>query len=114
MPDTLFFLIFGHFLGDYALQTDNMAKRKSASLSTLSLHVLIYTITVGFFWWLGTALNARNDFWRLTVAVVLGSLYLAHWLQDFLKSRYFNNSKQSYYLDQAVHLGILYLIRILL
>jgi hypothetical protein len=90
-----------------------MAQEKSQSPVTLSLHVLIYTLAVGVFWWLGKALNTTGNFLSLTTLIVLAALFVLHWSQDFFKSRYFNHSKQSYYLDQAVHIGMLFAIRIL-
>ncbi|MFH2055327.1 MAG: DUF3307 domain-containing protein [bacterium] len=112
MPDVLFFLLFGHFLGDYALQSDYMAQNKGQSIAVLSFHVLVYTVTLAALWWIGESLNRGGDFFRLTTLAVLAGLYLAHWLQDYLKSRHFNHSKQSYYIDQAVHVGVLFLIRV--
>lgn len=113
MPDTLFLLLLGHFVGDYALQSDRMAQTKGQSTVTLSLHVMIYTITVAFFWWLGKTLNESGEFFTWITLIVLVALYAIHWLQDLLKSRWLNGSKQGYYVDQALHLVVLYLIRIL-
>lgn len=113
MPDLLFFLLLGHFVGDYALQSDQMAQTKGKSVAALSLHVFIYTITLGLFWWLGLELNHGREFLTLLTLIVLAGLYLIHWTQDFLKSRWLNSSRQSYYADQALHIVVLYIIRIL-
>jgi hypothetical protein len=113
MPDVLFFLLLGHFVGDYAFQSDRMAQNKGLSLAVLSQHVLIYTVTVGVFWWIGKLLNQEKHFLSWATAGVLTGIYLLHWLQDFLKSRLINGGKQSYYVDQAIHVTLLYLVRIL-
>ena len=112
MPDLLFFLLLGHFVGDYAFQTDNMAKTKGNSGRSLSLHVLVYTVTIGCFWWLGKSLNGDSRFFGMTACLILGGLYVQHWLQDYYKSAYTNGSKQGHFIDQAIHISVLYLIRI--
>ena len=112
MPDLLFFLLLGHFIGDYALQTDRMVKSKGTSALALSWHVLIYTLTIAVFWWLGRMLNGERGFFGLTEWLILAGLYVEHWLQDYYKSVHSNGSQQAYYIDQALHLGVLYLIRI--
>ncbi len=112
MPDILFFLLLGHFVGDYALQTDYMAQTKGKSKLVLTSHVLVYTITVGVFWCFGRALHEITPLCTLTMLGVLVVVYVIHWLQDFLKSKWLNGSKQSYYADQAIHVATLYVIRI--
>ncbi len=112
MPDTLFFLLLGHVFGDFALQTDHMAREKAANRIVLSSHVLVYVLTIGAFWWLGEYLNHRPGFPNWITAVVLLALYVQHWFQDSIKATKFNGSKQALFIDQAVHLSILYLIRL--
>lgn len=112
MPDTLFFLLLGHVFGDFALQTDRMAKEKAANRRVLSSHVLVYVLTIGAFWWLGEFLNHRSGFPNWVTAIVLAVLYLQHWLQDSIKATKFNGSKQALFIDQAVHLSVLYIIRL--
>ncbi len=111
MPDVLFFLLLGHIFGDFALQTDYMAVKKGSSKRVLSLHVLIYTVTVGIFWWLGKELAGSRDFPTLTQGLVLAALYVEHWLQDFIKTTKSNGEKQWLFADQALHLSVLYVIR---
>jgi hypothetical protein len=112
MPDVLFFLLLGHVFGDYALQTDHMAKTKGTSKVVLSLHVLVYTITIGASWWLGIALTKSPEFFTVTHLFVLCALYVQHWLQDYLKTAKSNGSKQGFFIDQALHIAALYVIRI--
>lgn len=113
MPDVLFFLLLGHVFGDYALQTDDMAQQKGTSLRVLSLHVSIYTLVIGLFWWLGKRLNGDLLFPGISVIPILSALYVQHWLQDHLKCRFSRGRKQFLFMDQALHLSVLYLIRIL-
>lgn len=112
MVDILFFLFLGHIAGDYAFQTDHMAANKSSSKGILSYHVLVYTLTIWIFIMLYSFLYQPGLFLRVATLLFLVGLYIQHWLQDFFKSRYSNGSKQMYYLDQFLHLAILYIYRI--
>jgi len=110
--DILFFLILGHLAGDYALQTDHMAAGKGKSLSVLSSHVLVYVITIWVFFWFYSLLYQSGLALKTSTLLFLPSLYILHWLQDFAKSRLRNCSKQIYYLDQVLHIAVLYIYRI--
>lgn len=112
MPDLLFFLILGHIFGDFAFQTDHMAKFKGSDKAILSLHVLIYVATIAAFWWAGDLLAKSNTFPSLFALGILVVLYLQHWLQDHIKSSN-GNGKHAFFIDQAIHLAVLYVIRII-
>jgi len=107
--DILFFLILGHLAGDYAFQTDRMAAEKGRSLTVLSIHTTVYVITLWFFFLLYSLIYHPGLYIQGATLLFLGALYIQHWGQDFLKSRYKNGSKQMYYLDQVIHLAVLYL-----
>jgi len=112
--DLMFFLLLGHFYGDYALQTDSIANNKKHSIRHLSIHSAIYVISI----WV--AIGAYSLAYKSSLflsrgnLVFLGILLVQHWLQDFYKSRWGNRSKQFYYIDQALHITVLYLYRIFL
>lgn len=110
--DVLFFLILGHLAGDYALQSDYVATNKRNSLTTLSYHVIIYVLTIWITFLCYSLLYHPGLFLQTPTLFFLAALFVQHWLQDFLKSRYRNGSKQAYYADQVVHLAILYIYRI--
>ncbi len=112
MPDILFFLLLGHYLGDFALQSDKMAQNKSRSKVSLSLHVLIYVATLALFLAYGLNLHENSSFLSLSTLGVLVAVYVIHWIQDFIKSQKYNDSKQAYYVDQAIHIITLFIIRI--
>jgi uncharacterized membrane-anchored protein YitT (DUF2179 family) len=112
MIDLLFFLLLGHYIGDFALQSDSLAEKKKKSIGALSLHVLIYTFAIAIFLYVGLWHNQDPVLSSLINLYVLIGLYAVHWIQDFLKSRCVACSKQVYYIDQALHLIVLYLIRI--
>jgi len=110
--DILFFLILGHLAGDYALQTDHMAAGKGKSLPILTLHVLVYIATIWVSLWIYSLLYQPGLALKTGTLLFLPALYIQHWLQDFLKSRLRNCSKQVYYFDQVLHLAVLYIYRI--
>jgi len=110
--DILFVLILGHLAGDYALQTDYMAAGKGKSLKVLSSHVLVYVLTIWAAFWLYALLYQPGLALKTATLLSLAALFILHWLQDFLKSRLRNCSKQIYYLDQVMHLTVLYIYRI--
>ena len=112
MPDLLFFLLLGHYLGDFALQSDFMAQNKNKSKALLSWHVLIYTVTLALFLAYGLHLQNNDSFVSLTTLLVLVAVYLIHWIQDSIKSQKFNGSKQAYYVDQAIHVITLVVVRV--
>ena len=110
--DILFFLILGHLTGDYAFQTDRMATQKSKSLTVLSVHVTIYVATLWLFFILYSLIYQPGIYLQTGTLLFLLALFIQHWAQDFLKSRYKNGSKQAYYLDQVIHIAVLYIYRI--
>jgi uncharacterized membrane protein YphA (DoxX/SURF4 family) len=112
MPDLLFFLLFGHFVGDFALQSDKMAATKGESRRVLTWHVSIYTLCIAGSLWIGLFLKGSEIFLTLTTLIVIVALWGIHWLQDFIKMTRYNGDKQAFFVDQALHLLQLYLIRI--
>ena len=112
MPDLLFFILLGHYIGDFALQSDKMVINKQKSKAFLSLHVLIYTATIAILLAYGLNLHENNSFMSLTTLLVLVAVYVIHWIQDFVKSHKLNGSKQAYYVDQIIHIITLLIIRI--
>ncbi len=113
MIDLLFFLILGHFCGDFALQSDRMAALKRTSLDALTIHVTLYTVTIASFLAIGLFLqNSLDLLFNLATVGVLVFIFVEHWLQDWLKAKRFNESRQAYYLDQAIHALILFAVRI--
>ncbi|MCK4856909.1 MAG: DUF3307 domain-containing protein [candidate division Zixibacteria bacterium] len=113
MLDLLFFLFLGHIFGDFAFQSDRMASEKTSSRKVLTCHAIIYTLTVAVFLFLGLLHNNSDAFLRVSTLVIMIFLFVEHWLQDYAKAGLFNSSKQGFYLDQALHLLLLLVIRVL-
>lgn len=110
--DVLFFLILGHFCGDYALQTDKIAEGKKSSKTVLTYHVLIYTICIWGFLAIYSFLYLPGLYLRTATIMFLIFLLIEHWIQDFIKHRIASCSKQAHYLDQVIHIALLYIYRI--
>ncbi len=91
-----------------------MAKTKRASKSILSAHVLIYTATIAAFLFIALRLNGSDKFFTLATAGFILFLFVEHWLQDFVKTKQPTCTKQAFYLDQALHVIILFAARILI
>jgi len=98
---SIFYLVIWlHFLADFCLQTDAMAKNKSTSLNWLTFHVVVYAI----------------PFLLLGVKYALVNA-CAHWIVDFFTSRMTKGlwgagRVRLFFVvigfDQALHLTILY------
>jgi hypothetical protein len=108
----MWFLVLAHFLGDYAFQTDRMAQCKGKHLPCLLVHTTIYTLTIGIVYYFGRSLSGNAvDSLPLLFAVCMG-IFLLHSAQDLIKARWFSCSRQMYYLDQALHVLQLFVIRL--
>ncbi|MBD3170349.1 MAG: DUF3307 domain-containing protein [candidate division Zixibacteria bacterium] len=109
--DLIIFLLLGHYVGDYGLQTDTMATRKKESIYYLTLHVLTYTLTIA-----GTVVlyGLIEGFTKLPSIPLMGILaailFITHWAQDYVKSR-LSPSRQLYYIDQSLHMLLLVIFR---
>ncbi len=109
--DPLFLFLLGHFVGDYALQTDKMASNKRAFNGILILHGAIYSATLALFAGIHDLLYDSGIFLRVLPWVI--PILILHITQDLLKSKYFNGSRQFYYIDQALHLVAIFALRII-
>jgi len=110
--DVLFFLILAHFCGDYALQTDKTAERKKSSKVFLTYHVLIYTICIWGFLTMYSFLYLPGLYLKAGTIIFMIFLLVEHWIQDYVKHRIANCGKQMHYLDQVIHIALLYIYRI--
>ena len=73
-------LLLGHFVGDWILQNDWMAKGKKKALLTPAgmVHFTIYTFTIMGALWLSGVTDTDPMFY-LTIGIVV---FLSHWLVD--------------------------------
>jgi hypothetical protein len=111
--------MFGHWIADFVLQSDNMAKGKSKSFYWLTVHVYVYTLFMAFttLFLVGIMFNPITWFSWLTLNGV------AHWMTDFFTSRCssFYFTKGDYHngfvvvgFDQFIHLVFLIVTAVIL
>lgn len=99
---TLYFVLLGaHAVGDYALQSDYIAKEKQRSFYVLFIHAMIWTSTV--------LIACYIIGYRPSTALVIFSLLIPHILMDYAKARsawyimVFPNPKVQLAVDQTFH-----------
>lgn len=95
-------LLFAHWVGDYGLQTNEMANNKGTSLRWLNIHVAAYSVPL-----LAAAFILFP--WELALRFALVNSVL-HWVIDFLTtklSRQVRDTPRLYYpligFDQFLH-----------
>jgi hypothetical protein len=95
-------LLFAHWVGDYVLQTNEMAYYKGRSLRWLTIHVAVYSIPIG---------AAAFILFRPGVILQFCDINFAlHWATDFITSRlayHYKETPRIYYpiigFDQFIH-----------
>jgi len=79
----LSYLLF-HFIGDFVLQSDKMAKNKSSSNFYLTLHVLVYSLFCGICIYLYNIICLNCT---LNPIILFLALFLPHFAIDYFTSR---------------------------
>lgn len=103
--DILFIFFIGHVLGDFYLQTDEIAKTKSEKWSSFYIHMGIYSATT-----IGLALLIGGVS-LLPIAIVLS---VVHFLVDLVK-RYLDkkskiNKTALFFSDQTIHVILIFIV----
>ena len=116
--NTFTWLLFGHFVGDWVLQNDWMAKGKKEGLLALAgvVHFAIYTATIVGSLWLSGMTNTGAPFYLIVGAIV----FVSHWLIDATDGveRWMRFYRQSHLetvrlmVDQTLHLLVLVLLTV--
>ena len=100
-------ILFAHWIGDYLLQTSDMAIKKHKSIKWLLLHTLTYTVVL-------LAISQLVFSWQvgLGYAIFNGALHL---ITDFFTSKLasrFQDKPRVFYpilgFDQLIHISCLY------
>lgn len=99
-----YYLVLGHLLGDFTLQTNKIAKNKSNNLKWVLIHSVIVTAIM-------LILAIPFGFKLLKLVLLNGIL---HFIIDFYKSKLNPTNPFSallyFILDQAAHIAIIYII----
>lgn len=90
MINILFWLIFGHALGDYGLQTDWVAKNKKNDNYILLAHTIIYSGIISIILYYFGILAI----WK--VVFLVGG----HFIMDYIKC---HSKKDIWKVDQVIH-----------
>ncbi|BAF81450.1 hypothetical protein EFP_182 [Enterococcus phage EF24C] len=90
-----------HAVGDYALQSDYIAKGKQTDLYLLIIHVNIWTLTItSFAMFLGLVPSLET---------IIFCLWLPHLIMDYLKAqsawflKVVPDTRKQFIIDQSVH-----------
>ena len=73
-------ILFAHFVGDFIMQTDQIAQNKGKSNLVLSLHVLTYMLPVMCAGFIIKGFDANVMVWMTTNGI-------AHFIQDYFTVR---------------------------
>lgn len=99
-------MLFAHWVGDYALQTNQMASLKAFSLKWLSIHVLVYIIPITI---TAFVVFPTDVAWKFVAVNAM-----LHWLTDLVTGRLAHKHRDNprmYYpiigFDQFVHAACL-------
>ena len=101
--DTLFWLLAGHFIGDFPFQSEWMAREKGRSWEVNGYHALVYTATLFVVAAIGNV--------ALPPQALLVFL-LSHFLIDPLKARW--GIIPSIWIDQLLHLAVIGIVAVTL
>ena len=100
MNDLIIFLLAGHLVGDFILQTNTMAEAKSSTKICI-LHAVIVSV---FTWLLIGALAPKE------IYVVIFLVFSTHFLIDIFKRYDKNKSVRVFIIDQIAHVLALIII----
>ena len=99
-------LLIGHFLGDFYLQSESMARKKDADIKTIGRHGIIYTLAL-------FAIASPLLFYYTAPPyrwLYMASIPLSHFIIDLAKLRLIGweklckkNDKLVFFIDQTMH-----------
>lgn len=87
----ILYILTAHFVSDFIMQTDEMAKGKSTSIYWLNRHILSYGSTLAYFLIFNNIVLLLNGVYDPNV-YVLGLTYVIinmglHWVTDYFTSK---------------------------
>ena len=99
-------IILGHIIGDFYVQTDNIAEKKKISIKYMLLHCLVYSIILGIVFFIITKMIIE------TIGIIIIVL-LTHFVIDIFKRKFDRKNRYEYMnfiADQVAHIIILFCI----
>lgn len=109
MSNITIVLLICHVLGDFQLQTEEMADAKTKSLSALAKHLLVHALLLAVFPVLLFDWRSLSEVWLLSLLV-----WLSHCIVDvvkfYLKSWKDLSHEVVYIIDQLVHIVLIVLL----
>ncbi len=100
----LFRFLLGHLVGDFVLQTIGLVRFKARSWKGLVLHAAIVTASTALLLW------ENLPAWGLWLIPLFATHFLADWGKVALGRRWPQRKLSTFFLDQAVHLGVIALL----
>lgn len=79
------FILLSHLLSDFAFQSRNQGRKKSTNIFWLLTHVLIYSITTTFFWWLLDLNYETKNI--INYCLIFFMIFITHGMTDFFTSK---------------------------
>lgn len=84
-PSIIIYYLFAHWVGDFVLQTDEQAKKKSSDIKYLLKHTLTYSLIITFFTYLLIG-YLPNSHWY--TPLIFGFIqFISHTIIDYVTSR---------------------------
>lgn len=102
------FLLIGHFIGDFLLQTRWMANNKARKWLPLLTHVTVYTSVVSLFGWLSGGLSIFGILVIYIGHIVLDrQKFITFWVRNIQMADDKNHGWLSIMADQIFHIILL-------
>lgn len=78
-------ILMSHLISDFVLQTRNQGRKKSTNIFFLFTHVLTYSLTTTFCWWLlDLSYEIKNI---INYFLIFGAIFITHGITDFFTSK---------------------------
>lgn len=100
----LFRFLLGHLVGDFVLQTIELVRLKAHSWKGLALHAAVVTGCTALLLW------EKLPAWGLWLIPLFVTHFLLDWGKVALARRWPQRKLSTFFLDQAVHLGVIVLL----
>ncbi|QOX63895.1 DUF3307 domain-containing protein [Anoxybacterium hadale] len=108
--DLFLYLIIGHVIGDYVLQTSWQIEKKRTSWGALLTHLIIYTIVIYVLSFFAGRITLLSISIIILTHLILDKFNLISKTIELVTKKECNSIKINFICDQGVHIMILFLI----